>query len=196
MIKQYGRYTVETERDTDPMNPRDNDNLGEMICFHSRYILGDKHTYSEDEALEMQYDDKYIALPLYLYDHSGITMNTTGFSCSWDSGKVGIIAVHRDKILEEYGYRRITKKLREKVLAILKAEVDEYDQYLRGDVYGVIVKDENGNVIESCWGFYDEELAMSDGIDMAQFMTKKDIKIKAKKTKAFILHNVPLEKRV
>ena len=27
-----------------------------------------------------------VILPLYLYDHSGITMNTTGFSCPWDSG--------------------------------------------------------------------------------------------------------------
>ena len=29
-----------------------------------------------------------IVQPLYLYDHGGITMNTTGFSCSWDSGQV------------------------------------------------------------------------------------------------------------
>ena len=32
--------------------------------------------------------DGMVILPLYLYDHSGITMNTCGFSCPWDSGQV------------------------------------------------------------------------------------------------------------
>ena len=35
--------------------------------------------------------DGMVILPLYLYDHSGITMNTCGFSCPWDSGQVGWI---------------------------------------------------------------------------------------------------------
>ena len=33
--------------------------------------------------------DGFVFLPLYLFDHSGITMNTSGFSCPWDSGQVG-----------------------------------------------------------------------------------------------------------
>ena len=35
--------------------------------------------------------DGFVFLPLYLFDHSGITMNTSGFSCPWDSGQVGWI---------------------------------------------------------------------------------------------------------
>ena len=46
----------------------------------------------------------YILLPLYLYDHSGITMNTTGFSCSWDSGQVGFIYASKARFKEETGY--------------------------------------------------------------------------------------------
>lgn len=34
-----------------------------------------------DERLMKVISQKYLMLPLYLYDHSGITMNTTGFSC-------------------------------------------------------------------------------------------------------------------
>ena len=38
--------------------------------------------------------DKVFYLPLYLYDHSGITMSTGSFCDSWDSGQVGFISVN------------------------------------------------------------------------------------------------------
>lgn len=43
-----------------------------------------------------------IVLPLHLYDHSGITMSTGGFSCPWDSGQVGYIYVTPKALEEEY----------------------------------------------------------------------------------------------
>lgn len=48
--------------------------------------------------------DKYIILPLYLYDHSGITMSTSVFSCPWDSGQVGWIYASKQKFIDETGY--------------------------------------------------------------------------------------------
>jgi len=48
--------------------------------------------------------DKYIILPLYLYDHSGITMSTGPFSCPWDSGQVGWIYAPKQKFIDETGY--------------------------------------------------------------------------------------------
>jgi hypothetical protein len=42
----------------------------------------------------------YVVLPVYIYDHSGITLNTTGFSCPWDSGQVGWIVCDLDKARE------------------------------------------------------------------------------------------------
>ena len=53
---------------------------------------------------------------------------------------------------DEWGVKRISKKIREKVFEVLQAEVKEYDYYLRGEVYGYeITKD--GKDIDSCWGF-------------------------------------------
>jgi len=57
----------------------------------------------------------HIILPLYLYDHSGITMNTTGFSCGWDSGQVGYIVMSYEKIRKEYNWKNITKKRRTQI---------------------------------------------------------------------------------
>lgn len=96
----------------------------------------------------------YIMLPLYLYDHSGITMNTTGFSDPWDSGQVGVIYVDPDEIRKEWQMEDATNELVwEKGYEVLRAEVDEYDKYIQGEVYGYVLEDAEGNEVDSCWGF-------------------------------------------
>lgn len=195
----------------------------------------EKDTWVEDELLEELSNDELlqiikednVILPLYLYDHSGLTMNTTGFSCGWDSSVVGFIycskkdfrsetgyseeelfseEVHRApsvyehvkvKGQEDRGYGRV-KKVTEETVTIdfdymkipsfrkeenlitvslediasvqankaeemLKGEVETYDQYLRGDVYGFVVEKKVGceccghvetEEVDSCWGFF------------------------------------------
>ena len=171
--EEYKGYTIKISPDMDAMNPREWDNLGTMTCWHRRYNLGDKHDYREpddfilsfvpdnapctesmslNELIEKYVRPKAIILPLYLYDHSGITMNTTGFHCPWDSGQVGFIHVMLDKVRQEWGVKRTSQKLRQQIEDSLKAEVSTYDDYLRGNVYGYEVE-KNGEHIDSCWGF-------------------------------------------
>lgn len=154
--KEYKGYLIEIDNDDCSLNPRvDYDNLGTMYCFHRRYDLGDKHDLSQEEVQTMVNSGDYIALPLYLYDHSGITMNTTGFSCPWDSGCVGVIMVEKKKIREEYGWKRITKERQAQIEKYLKGEVETYDNYLTGNVYGYRVKKEGEEIeTDSCWGFF------------------------------------------
>jgi hypothetical protein len=166
---------VKVKRQSEPWDPRDDDNLGTMVCFHSRYDLGDKHNYrhedysgwDEMERAIIKNENVGVILPLYLYDHSGITMNTTGFSCRWDSGQVGFIYITKKKMLEEYGGKYVTKKLRERVAKYLVAEVETYDKYLTGEVYQYEVwkLKKNGKKkerLESCGGFYDEDECMRE----------------------------------
>lgn len=160
---EYKGKKIEIYQDNDPMCPRaDSDNLGTMICFHNSYDLGDAHTYSLAEAIAMLKDKTLIALPLYLYDHSGITMNTVGFECRWDSGQVGMIFVTKKAIREEYKWNKITKARVAKIRSYLQAEVEEYDQYLTGDVYGYTTGD------DSCWGFYGHDHEKSGLLEYAQ----------------------------
>lgn len=149
------RFSYTIEHDDNPMNPRrEFDNLGTMYCEHRRYDLGDKDA---DDPRQLDQRTIAVMLPLFLYDHSGITMNTTGFYCPWDSGQVGVIYITREKVLKEYGWKVLTKQRKEKLAQYLNAEVETYDQYLTGEVYGYIITDDEGEEVESCWGFYGEE---------------------------------------
>lgn len=225
--------------------PRDWDNAGTMVCWHSRYNLGDKHDHArphnmlahlvrecpldEQSIRELMLDliqtvttrhdgttakyerDEYrshfegmkreqrragwkeyladcideggtsqdldnevmerleanglVILPLYLYDHGGITMNTSGFSCPWDSGQVGYIYATPAKVLEEWGDGEDAK---DKAKQCLEGEVKVYDQFLRGDVYGYRIEDEEGNDLDSCWGFYGMDDVKEQALEAAK----------------------------
>lgn len=152
-------YTVKyLVHDTEPHNPRENDNLGTMTCFHSRYNLGDKHAYSDPRQLLFSLAENYLILPLFLYDHSGITMNTSGFSCQWDSGQVGYIYVSHEGIIKEYDKLDI-----EMATKLLTCEVTEYDNMLTGNVYGLVsetyTEDKEQIDHDSCWGYFGYEHA-------------------------------------
>lgn len=182
------QLTVRIVSDHDPESPREWDNLGTMVCAHRRYNLGDAggmrealdliYEHLSDKQLnEMGFDASHvpdieqaleatgqaIMLPLYLYDHSGITMSTGRFSCPWDSGKVGFIFVSKAKARSEYDWKLLNKQRTEKVLEVLKGEVVDYDTYLRGDVWGFEVLDEDGEVKDSCWGFFGSD-PLTNGI--------------------------------
>ena len=145
--------TIDIVQDRDAESPRDWENLGTMVCFHSRYNLGDKHKLDVDEAIKLMLRKDVIALPLYLYDHGGISMSCSDFGDKWDSGQVGFIYIEKAKILKEFNVKRLSKKLLEQVVKQLKQEVKTYSQYLEGDVYGFQIKDGDGEVLDSCWGF-------------------------------------------
>jgi len=246
MVAQQAPYTLLILDDEHPHSPREDvDNFGTMVCFHSRYNLGDDHTHDEPreflqdvlfgryaacptskygkpifdyikqgnaQGLRMEYNrsvrewelleinswssndqwhtissypanlkgkdvpdwfledclsllrinelkelvgkiEGMVMLPLYLYDHSGITMNTHPFSCQWDSGQVGWIYADSEAIIKNYG--AVTPETIKQSENLLAAEVKEYDYFLTGQSYGFKLY-EGDDVIDSCWGFSGE----------------------------------------
>lgn len=159
-------YTLSIVRDPDPENPRNQDNTGHMVCFHSKYDLGDQFSLAPSEftgweelkqALITRFDASTI-LPLYLLDHSGLTLRTTPFSDPWDSGQVGFI----------YATTADAKEC-------LEAEVEEYNLYLNEEVYGYEIENEAHEVVESCYGFYGEKAAMETGkLDLEHLEKRHD----------------------
>ncbi len=176
---RYKRFDINICYDEDPLNPIEEfDFMGTMVCFSRKYTLGHKHNYRDYwealyhivrgywldngvefdeneleemgiERLEKEFDKCAIFLPLYIYDHSGVMIRTYPFSCPWDSGRVGFIYVRRDNP-ELKMYDDPENKARE----IMEGEVELYDDYLAGCVYGYTVTNREVSVLESSWGYY------------------------------------------
>jgi len=95
-------------------------------------------------------------------------MRATAFSCPWDSGQVGFIYVSILDAGREWSDLE-GEALRERAGECLRSEVETYDQYLTGDVYGVVVEDANGEHLDSCWGFYGWDYAKQEADRMLAY---------------------------
>lgn len=211
LMAVQGPYALMVQPDDILISPREVDaHFGTMVCFHSRYALGDSHNYMDkDDFLREMYlntvgndergmeryenmvnmvwsrkmtgpnpdpravDDtmlnvisqKYIMLPLYLLDHSGLAMQTTSFHDPWDSGQVGWIYVSKEDALKEFGGEKMTGAIKKKAEDLMRSEVATYDSYLRGECYGFELY-KNGELEDSCWGF------MGDFTDVCKDMAE------------------------
>jgi hypothetical protein len=163
---EHAGKTVNIYWDEDAESPRDWDNTAIFACSHRRYNLGDRQQHFEsEEALRESIDGVLAVMPLYLYDHSGITISCKPFGCSFDSGQVGWAYVTRERA-EHMGFEVSDDAdvAEDAFLSVIEDEVKTYDQYLRGDVYGYQVKGREGERLDSCWGFFD----LDDCIEQAK----------------------------
>jgi hypothetical protein len=170
--REVGSFKVHLMPDEEPFDPRENDNGAVLALFHNRYTLANESGLSTDQFSgwgDMLRHIQSIALlgivvPVYMIDHSGIALRAgRDFSdCDpgcWDSGQVGFAYCTQD-IWDTNVGNEITDAT---VRGLIEAEVEEYDQYIRGDCYGYIVEDPNGQQLDSCWGYFDSKFALSEG---------------------------------
>lgn len=191
------KFRLVIDQDQFPDDPRSWDNLGTMLCCHRDYRLGDlnsnketeeqlaeicrKYGKSDEEIDEMTFaeeiqfildQDDICGLPLWIYDHSGISMSTKRW-CSWDSSFVGLIFVEKDFYLAQMCLKD-EKDWKVKAKEALEGEVKTYSDFLEGNVCGwalyeptVVIRqsmdgkelsrkiDEEGEMVDSMCGFYD-----------------------------------------
>jgi hypothetical protein len=209
--EEYKGYTIKIEQDdVCDINPRkDWDNAGTMVCWHNRYNLGDeqpemtprewlqtelgidyldyesaRYQFLSDAdipALLAEFEKDNIVLPLFLYDHSGITMSTcierNWYHAGWDSSRVGWIYISKADAVKEWGKKLFTRFVRSKAEKGLLTEVKVYDQHLTGDVWGFMIADKDGEEVDSCWGFYGYDYCLTEAKnevdELAQAETQK-----------------------
>lgn len=184
-IIKYKSCNIIINIDEDAENPRRWDNIGTMICFHNRYNLGDKkhgfdsNNYSSWKELEADIyknNDICVCLPLYLYDHSGITISTKAFSCNFDSGQIGFIYISKQKVRYEYNAKRISHELKERVKQYLINEVKTYDDYISGNVFCYDIEIiETGEEIDNCCGYYGNDHEKSGLLECARSMIDSEL---------------------
>lgn len=161
--KQYDRGLVgKIVYETD-LQPYDGDTVCQIAYLESsRYCLGTEGVseYEMDSIRDGIADGTLVGLPVFAYVHGGATIRTGPYGCPWDSGQSGFAYCTKERAIDECGSV-------EKALEVIKAEVRIFDNYLTGEVFGWVLEDENGDTIDSCWGFYgtDEKDYMVSELD-------------------------------
>lgn len=160
---------------------------GEMC---KQYICADS-SMSEDEIAGEMEDEldlceklqlieesgEVVMLPISMYEHSGITLwlgsKWSHYDAQWDCSSIGFAYVEKSTAKEEgmldpgEEYDHDWKKW---AYAMMEAEMKTYDQYVRGEVYGYMVEDEDGEkasdaLLSGCWGYYEKDYMLEDAKD-------------------------------
>lgn len=117
--------------------------------------------------------------PVYLYDHSGYALSTSPFGDRWDSGQLGFIYASRANIRQEFGIKRISAKLEQRMIMRLQAELKLVENWLNGEIYGYHIP----ALDECCGGFFSCDHDRSGLIAAATEAI--DYEIKRRRTKRF-----------
>jgi hypothetical protein len=128
-------------------------------------------------VLEHLEDAGLVWLPVYAYIHSGVVLNTGGFSCPWDSGQSGIIYA-TPELLTSWGFGEDTGLgypiEPEKIKEQLRTTVEVFSDYLGGNCYGfeTAVSEDNdlddpddADPEDSCGGFIGWDPSKSGMVD-------------------------------
>lgn len=148
-----GGFTADIIYDGDADRPYSDDEAVHIVILHRRYMDPAKGALGRDpEAVEEwreQNKDEWYTVPLWMYDHSGTAYQVAAqnpFHCPWDSGRAGIIALKRS----EWGNGSETD---EKLFEYAQGVAETYSQWANGECFGYILKDADGEEVDSCWGF-------------------------------------------
>lgn len=134
-------FHVVVRHDTDPQSPLSFE-LGFEFHFGIRRRLE-----TESENCPRPNNPDYWFFPVYGYVHSGVVLSLKPFSCPWDSGMAGYVAVKRPSRGGEW-------RTRKAFLAYLEACIKTFNDYLAGDCYGYeVVETDTDTVVDSCWGY-------------------------------------------
>lgn len=190
---EYRGYEIEVCYDTDAESPDlwGNDRVF-IVYDHRDFDVRRKGFDPQDifdhitETKRLFYDG-YFVFPLYAYIHSGVSLSLgrSGypFNCPWDTSYKGFVLVKRCK-----GWTYTRKKAEE----LAQSEVEEWNTYLSGDVYGY------NSEVGGCWGFYGDEgrkQMIEDAKGEIDYEIEKKRESHFKQLKTWIKNRVPLEKR-
>lgn len=195
----YKGHNIIITNDEDPQNPRTEwDNLTEIHCCSSRYYLGEHNHKDWDacrEAIAEHKRNGAVVIDLYAYIHSGTRLSLASFHgrlpqghAEFDSGKCGFVVVPKKGIIENWGKKNWTDKLRARAYEVAKQDIETFNQYLAGEVYCYSVDDYE----DSCSGYYSIEDAMAEAKGIVDWKVAKDIKAHFDQLKTWIKNKVPL----
>lgn len=167
--------TVKIIHDNFAADPRNSDNISTIFSISNSFrdknfdstVLKDLSEKQKEKFYSVKSDpvalkdfllktNLFVIENLFCYKHGDVALsisNSNPFNCRFDSGQTGFIVIPKSKIREVFSVKNVTKNIIERALQSAKIEVQTFEHYLNGEVYGFqLIK--NGEVVDSCYGFY------------------------------------------
>lgn len=180
----YRGEAIEVFYDEDATSPKDWDNDFAFIVYDHRSFNVDvkgfdpREIFEHTEEAKRLFFDGYYVFTLYAHIHSGVSLSLSGGRDRWDTSSTGYVLVKKEKGTYH----------RNKAFKVALSVVEEWNQYLSGDVYGYM-----SSCGGSCWGFYGSE-GRKKMIEEAK--AEIDYTIKKKQKKFFDRKKIELKNRI
>ena len=115
------------------------DELEEIADEHDISLSKDCDLNALISALQ---ESGYYAVPVYILDHGNVHYSTHDFGDKWDSGMAGV------------AYAKKSGADEKQLQKMIDADLAEYETWANGNVYGISVRNEDGEVVDGEGGFY------------------------------------------
>lgn len=141
-------YTIEIYQDSDSISPNENADRHAFLVYGHRSFMVDGPDGEKAKDIHKSLDEwreNFHVYPVYAYIHSGVHLQLGSDEGlpdrQWDVSMCGYVLITKDE-------KEIPNPEK-----YAQGMIDEWNQYLSGDVWGYKIKagDED---IDSCWGFY------------------------------------------
>ena len=208
-VNEKEKLFIEVERDDWADSPREWSNLWQLFTFERDYNSPDGHKYRNLDELLYDYLDNdaamnriedndhsaeshfkamikefnktgYLIAPINRYEHGSVRYSSS-LTSGWDCGVVGVAIVSHSDVIKEYGSLDQSKAFR-----LLDSELNDYTEWVNGDVYVVSLLNFEGEYLDSLGGMfgYDSEATMvKEYIDGNTDYNFKDFTLKELRTK-------------
>lgn len=156
--------TVKIIQDEDAQSPSDMGDEGLFLVANHRDFAvpepGEKRAPDDPEELVNRWKDTHWVFGLEAYIHSGVVLALSREGNfpdrQWDVSQLGFVFASKNEW-------RLSKSARKAALSL----IEEWNQYLSGDVWGYVVDDGGANE-DSCWGFYGFDYCKKEATDAAK----------------------------
>lgn len=168
MENKMKNLTVKVVLDESSSSPRENDNFSHFAMGHKKYNLGDKDasfdldkysSWDQVKKMLVKERDAFVIVPVSATDHSSFRM-FPGVLRDFDSGQIGFAYATREEVIKEFGDD--SAESIKKANSLIHGEIEEYSQWYNGEVYRWEIRDETGEIVDSCGGYYEESDALKD----------------------------------
>lgn len=156
---------IEIWRDTAAPDPREYDaGFIKFVGRNTRYFSADEAA-DDLAATERQLrKEGAVYVPYSVYAHSGVRV-WAGYPDDvltphgkWDKWHDGFAVIAKEDARREWmrGQKQVDRK---RAKAYLSGVIETLAQWLSGDVWGYTITDDDGEIVESCGGFYGYDVA-------------------------------------